>query len=348
MATMARRTLWPGAAHAWRFWPRVPFTGVTAPVAPLLADRAGSVDDGPTRLVLRSGTHLPPGPASDQRVLGLSVLGVLVGPWYSRLLQAVHQPLSAAAAPRDFLDTYQQVVANSRFTATWVERLWGRSSEVLNPPVAGQPSGDKEPLILHVGRFFPPKAGHSKRQLELIDAFGRLVGAGKADGWALHLVGGCDDEGAAYLDQVRAAVEDLLVEVHANAPAATLRDLFARASIYWHATGLGEDPEAHPERMEHFGISTVEAMSAGAVPVAIGMAGQLEVFDDGVEGHHFASIDELVEHTAALIADPHRRQVMAAAARQRAADFDLPAFERRLFALLASAEKAVPAWNRPR
>jgi hypothetical protein len=30
---------------------------------------------------------------------------------------------------------------------------------------------------------------------------------------------------------------------------------------------LGEDPERHPDRFEHFGITTVEAMSAGAVPV---------------------------------------------------------------------------------
>ena len=74
-----------------------------------------------------------------------------------------------------------------------------------------------------------------------------------------------------------------------------LRSLFARASVYWHATGLGEDPELHPERMEHFGIATVEAMSAGAVPVAIGVAGQLEVFDDGVEGFHFHDLDELLK-----------------------------------------------------
>jgi len=40
--------------------------------------------------------------------------------------------------------------------AGWVKRLWGRSSEVLYPPVRLRPapSTPKERLILNVGRFF--------------------------------------------------------------------------------------------------------------------------------------------------------------------------------------------------
>ncbi len=58
---------------------------------------------------------------------------------------------------------------------------------------------------------------------------------------------------------------------HVDAPGAELADLYARASIFWHAAGLGEDAEDDPNRMEHFGISIVEAMSAGAVPVVLGV-----------------------------------------------------------------------------
>ena len=43
----------------------------------------------------------------------------------------------------------------------------------------------------------------------------------------------------------------------------------------------GEDAERHPERFEHFGISVVEAMAAGAVPLVFGAAGPGEIVQDG-------------------------------------------------------------------
>ena len=92
--------------------------------------------------------------------------------------------------------------------------------------------------------------------------------------------------------------------MHLNATGAEVRDLYSRAALFWHATGLGEDEETHPERLEHFGISTVEAMSAGAVPVVIGRAGQLELFEDGIAGYHWQTLDELVARTGQLMADP--------------------------------------------
>lgn len=293
------------------------------------------VPAGPaTVLRLTSPTRLAVARVSDGRQLGVSVVAVLDGPWYQQLLQLVDQPIRAAAADLSFLGSYDRVVANSSFTRQWVRRLWAVDAGVLEPPVHPQPCGAKDPVILHVGRFFSPEAGHGKRQLELVEAFRRLHERGTATGWSLHLVGGCDDDGRPYLDTVRAAIGDLPVELHVNAPGDELRALFARASVYWHATGLGEDPEAHPERMEHFGIATVEAMSAGAVPVAIGVAGQLEVFDHGVEGFHFRDLDQLVSLTESLVADPDLTDRLRRAARQRAERYGPEAFRQRLLALV--------------
>ena len=98
---------------------------------------------------------------------------------------------------------------------------------------------------------------------------------------------------AAYLDQIRAAAEGLPVVLHPDATGAELRALYGRASIFWHAAGLGEDTERHPDRYEHFGITTVEAMSAGAVPVVIDAAGQVEIVEQGVSGYRFAGLDGL-------------------------------------------------------
>ena len=165
---------------------------------------------------------------------------------------------------------------------------------MLYPPVRMHDGGHKEPIILSVGRFFGAESGHSKKQLQLVEAFRRLLDRGVA-GWTLHLVGGCGEADLGYLESVQAAAEGLPVVFHVDAPGDELEDLYARASLFWHATGLGEDPEADPQRLEHFGIATVEAMSAGVVPVVFGVAGQLEIVEDGVSGYHFDDLDELVD-----------------------------------------------------
>jgi len=234
------------------------------------------------------------------------------------------------------LASYDTIASNSRFTATWVERLWGRPSEVLYPPVRMVDTGEqaKEPLILNIGRFFDPRRGHSKKQLELVSAFRRLQESGQAPGWRLHLVGGCSPEDRDYAMAVKREALGLPVHVHFSAPGAVVNDLLARSSIYWHGGGLGEDPQTHPDRFEHFGISVVEAMSAGAVPVVFGAAGPAEVVRDGLDGLHFDTIDALVATTARLVADDAGRRALSAAARARAADFGPGPFGRRLDALI--------------
>jgi glycosyltransferase involved in cell wall biosynthesis len=316
---------------------RVTLTPRRGPLArPFQLLRFRAPEHAPDGLVvrLRSDTHVPGEGAGDRRVLGVPVLAVAAGPRVTQLLRAAHQWASVGDIDLDFLADYE-IVANSVFSAGWVRRLWGRDAAVLNPPVSRQPRGDKASVILNVGRFFPPGAGHSKRQLDLVGAFRELVaGSSVARGWELHLAGGCDGQGTAYLDAVRAAGVGLPVHLHANASTEVLRDLYARASIYWHATGLGEDVDLHPDRFEHFGISTAEAMSAGAVPVVIGAAGQLEVLDDGVEGYHFTSLAGLVERTRGLIEAPARRQQMSIAAERRAHRYGWDAFAAAVHALV--------------
>ena len=108
--------------------------------------------------------------------------------------------------------------------------------------------------------------------------------------------------------------------LHPDASGAELRDLYARASIFWHAAGLGEDPERHPDRYEHFGITTVEAMSAGAVPVVIDAAGQVEIVEHGAYGLPLRRPRRPGRrHTERLIADPAWRAALSAAAERRAA-----------------------------
>ena len=237
----------------------------------------------------------------------------------------------------EFVPTYTRYLANSKFTAGWVERLWQSPTDVLYPPVRPTVTpGPKQPLILVLGRFFDPKYGHSKKQHELLATFGELHRSGRLAGWRMAIVGGCDATNRDSALAVRRGARGLPVEVHVNAPGATVERLLGEASLYWHGAGLGEDPQRHPERFEHFGISVVEAMAAGAVPLVFGAAGPAEIVRDGIDGRHWRTLDQLAEQTVTLVADEAARAVFGASAIARAADFSATAFADRLRSLLAT------------
>jgi glycosyltransferase involved in cell wall biosynthesis len=235
----------------------------------------------------------------------------------------------------EFVATYDRYLANSAFTAGWVQRLWGREADVVHPPV--RPTvhpGDKRALVLSLGRFFDPALGHSKKQHEMLRAFVDLERRDVAADWQLALVGGADATSREYVLAARRAAIGHRVGVHVNAKGALVEELLGAASIYWHASGFGEDAERHPERFEHFGIALVEAMAAGAAPVVYGAAGPAEIVRDGVDGRHWRTLDELAEVTAMLMGDPVERARLAEAARRRAADFSLERFRTRLLELV--------------
>jgi glycosyltransferase involved in cell wall biosynthesis len=296
----------------------------------------GRPDGAPVELVLRSPSHRPADVdrGADNRVLGVPVLTIEAGSGLGRRLAGALPGLIEPVQSLGFLDTYTALVSNSAFTRRWVARLWDRDTGLLFPPVGAVRPAAKVPSILSVGRFFPRGSGHSKKQLEMVRAFRSLFERG-LQGWTLHLVGGCEERGRPYLEEVRAAAEGLPVRLHVGATGAELRALYGQASIYWHATGLDEDEDRHPDRFEHFGITTVEAMSAGAVPVVIGAAGQAEVVRDGVDGLLFGDQEALVDRTWELVADPDRLSALSVAARTRAADFGPEAFSAAVLALVA-------------
>jgi glycosyltransferase involved in cell wall biosynthesis len=265
------------------------------------------------------------------------VKGLSFPPRLPYRLREVQAGFDRRVARVEFIPTYQRFLANSSFTASWVERLWGRPADVLYPPV--RPTvrpGAKSPLILVLGRFFDPSYGHSKKQHELLDTFRSLHRSGRLPGWRLAMVGGCDAANRDYALGVKRAARGLPVEVHVNADGSLVERLLGEASIYWHGSGLGEDPEHHPERFEHFGISVVEAMAAGAVPLVFGAAGPAEIVEHGAQGLHWHTPAELSAQTLALCADEERLQRLATAAIRRARDFSAEAFAQRLTGFLTA------------
>ncbi|HLZ09403.1 MAG TPA: glycosyltransferase family 4 protein, partial [Chloroflexota bacterium] len=258
-----------------------------------------------------------------------------------RLAIRLFRLLSPPSGQDALLDRYDAILAISEYTQRWIRRYWRRESLVLYPRIEPVLRDDsiRRSAILTVGRFFA--GNHNKKHLELIRAFQSLHD--QLPGWRLHLAGAYSptDSNADYLRSVEdAARGDGSIELHVNCSASELARLYRECRLYWHATGLGEDEHEHPERFEHFGITVVEAMAAGAVPLVLGAGGLPEIVRSSVDGIIWTDLDELRRDSVALARDPTRWQELSERARQRAIDFDSRAFERRLTQVLKQSEVA--------
>jgi glycosyltransferase involved in cell wall biosynthesis len=228
----------------------------------------------------------------------------------------------------NFLASYDTILANSEYTRGFIERWWKRQADILYPPIATtklQPAPEREPLLLSVGRFFAPGLGHAKRQLEMVQWFGEMHRSGQLPGWRFAVVGGCEPSQLPYLAQLERAARGLPVEIHPNAPRSMVEKLLSSASIFWAATGYG-GREDQPWAAEHFGMTTVEAMAGGCVPIVIDKAGQKEIITPGVDGYRWSSPDQLKSQTAQVAGDEQLRARLSEAAMARSSTFSDDAF----------------------
>jgi glycosyltransferase involved in cell wall biosynthesis len=227
------------------------------------------------------------------------------------------------ARARRSLDSYDVFLCNSEFTRSYIARRLGVDALILAPPVDPPPipALPKTRTILAVGRFHRARQHHDKHQEVLIEAFNELqVSLGNGPDWELHLVGTADDTPSTkrWLEQLFSLALNANVHFHVNAEAAELAELLATSPLFWHATGYGEQTRRHPERLEHFGIATAEAMLCGAVPLVVPAGGQPEIVTDGVNGRHWTTVPELVARTQALIQNPQQADRLRRAAKQQA------------------------------
>jgi len=229
------------------------------------------------------------------------------------------------------LSRYQAIVCNSQFTRGSLDVRIGSRAEVIYPPIAPIGTGEtkKEKIILSVGRFSGFHA--TKKQHILLEAFAKGIKAKHFFGWKLILVGGLLPSDEEYFGKLKHSANGLAVELVPNATYNALSDYYKRASIYWHAAGYGE---TDPRWMEHFGISTVEAMSAGAVPIVFAGGGQPEIVKDGENGFLWKTIDELLKKTNQVITNKNVAESLHKNAIEKCKEFSVSRFCRTFDKLL--------------
>jgi glycosyltransferase involved in cell wall biosynthesis len=229
------------------------------------------------------------------------------------------------------LKSWHQVIYNSEFTKKYSQKNWPLPSKVIYPPVEIDQDRvvDKKNIILSVGRFF----GYlkEKKHQMMIEAFVKLVETEKVRGWDLYLAGSMGEGDQPYVDHLKSLAAGLPIMILPNIAHQDLKHLYQMSKIYWHAMGYQEED---PTKMEHFGITTVEAMAAGVVPVVIKKGGQIEIVEENKSGLFWQTESELIEETKKLVADSKKLEQLSTGAVERAQMFSQERFKKEILALI--------------
>jgi len=180
------------------------------------------------------------------------------------------------------------ILTNSNFSRRAIKKYTGKDSVVVYPPVdikkfvsIALKNNKRENLVVSCGRY------SAEKNYEFILKIAEKL-RGKAKFIIIGTVSGrVSRDYYEKLSRIKREKQLGNVELLRNIPFRNLLELYGKAKIYLHAM-----------KYEHFGISVVEAMAAGMVPVVHRSGGPWEDIlraKQGVHGFSYANVNEAVE-----------------------------------------------------
>lgn len=239
--------------------------------------------------------------------------------------------------PQFFFPTYDyHFIANSNYTKENIINLWKKNEEeitVIYPPIqTSQFKKDiKENIILHVSRLSKPRPEADKGHWQMVQAFKQL----SPPNWQLHFVG--EPQDLDYVHKLRIEAFESNIIFHENLAFDELKNLYGKAKIYWHMTGIGMPDKVGAQ--EHFGMTIVEAMSAGCVPISYNSGGPKEIIKDGFNGHLVNDVEELKHVTQNLIDNEKTWKALSENAIEDARRFDEKEIKKQFYSLISKTDK---------
>lgn len=196
--------------------------------------------------------------------------------------------------------------AVSDYTREFVKRVWQRESTTLYPPCPTElyksTGKDREDLVITTGRIVPEKRMH------LFEDVARQL-----PGIRFLIIGSVTNVGDPYYRSlVEKKPENLSILL---SPLRKVREIVAKAKAYVHCA-----------EGEHFGITIVEAMASGCVPVVHDSGGPREIVTPEV-GYVWRDPNEAAHQISTIVKDDALQAKLSRAASDRAELFSTKAFE---------------------
>ena len=259
------------------------------------------------------------------KINGLSILAKFIsGNWKEGLKDLFR--LRLLSFSRDSADL---VIANSEYVNNTLQKNYGINSQTLYPPIQDYyvQGVSKKKIIISVGRFFSGLY-NEKRYDILTEAF-RMEFYAELKDWEYHIIGNAknDLKTKMILSLLKEKNKTYPIYFHVNANHDTLKRIYNEAAIFWHGAGYGVDENIHPENVEHFGMTTVEAMSAKCIPVVINKGGQCESVSTGINGFLWNTIEELISYSVDIAQKKIPLSYLRDNARKRYSDFNITKFQ---------------------
>jgi glycosyltransferase involved in cell wall biosynthesis len=222
-------------------------------------------------------------------------------------------------------------VANSKFIQNLVEKYLGRRAFVINPPVVSNKLAlyancrSRKNIVVTISRV------RSAKGLEIIPKI-----ASRLKDCEFMLIGIVDNGSKTCLKELFEKIRKLRVEdrvhIFENKPYSFTLAALSTAKVFLHTQGT-----------EAFGMSIVESMAAGCVPIVPRAGGPwLDILDQkqGKYGFSYESVREAAKITKRLVEDKGLWAEVSARARERALVFDSSVFEKKI---LGVVEKYITA-----
>lgn len=218
---------------------------------------------------------------------------------------------------RERVRRVDRLLSVSEFTRGFVRKKWGRDSTTLYPPcpieIYQGVSRSRENLVVTVGRIVPEKRLHL-----LVDMANQLPD------YRFAIIGSVEEQKAGYYERLRTLAPSNVSFV--LSPLRKVKDMLGAAKVYVHCA-----------LNEHFGITIVEAMAAGCVPVVHDSGGPREIVAEGV-GYRWRDSSEAVEQVSRLMEDRQLWGGLSSAASARARQYGPERFESGLVKALGRYE----------
>lgn len=227
------------------------------------------------------------------------------------------------------------IICNSNFTKNIIDAEYKLNSTVIYPPVDVNMFKSKRKIdqICYVGRF--SKLIQSKGHNILIEQFKELVKLKKFKDWKLVLAGGIEVGATDYLNDLKTQAKGYNIQFFESPTIEILKQIFGESKIFWSASGYGVDEEKDPEKTEHFGITLVESMSAGCVPIVYSAGGHKEIVEDSKNGFLWKTKEDLISITAKVIAEKGLLQKISSETISRSKNFDYESFKKQVLQIIS-------------